>query len=340
MLDRIIDILTSFTSPKKVCAIGNEAVARGALEANVDGVFSYPGTPSTEISEIFNHIFNFQGNKEYQEKYPELTEHPVYFEYSINEKIAMEKAIAYSIGNKAAMCVMKNVGMNVASDPLMSITYQTIVGPLVVVVCDDPGCHSSSNEQDSRYWGQMASVPVFNPATPEDAYQMVQDAFRLSEELKLPVIVRLTTRVSHTRGVLSYNQIVKEERQPRFERLPEHINIPARTAAAHQKLLGKLHSEIINPFYERGNTFTLPEKATLGIISSGVATVYAREILHCNGLEDEISLLDMGLIYPFPEEDVLGFLRKGFKKILVLEELEPIVENAIQIGRASCRERV
>ncbi|MDP6908541.1 MAG: hypothetical protein QF371_03495, partial [Flavobacteriales bacterium] len=205
MRDKVVDILTSFDTPKKVCAMGNEAVARGALEAGINGVFSYPGTPSTEISEIFNLVSDFQSKSKNQEEYPELCEQPVYFEYSINEKIALEKAIAYSIGNKSAMCIMKNVGMNVASDALMSITYQTIVAPVVIVLCDDPGCHSSSNEQDSRLWGEMASVPVFNPSTPEQAYGLMKEAFALSDGLKLPVIMRLTTRVSHTKGMLSYH---------------------------------------------------------------------------------------------------------------------------------------
>ena len=166
MLKQTIDILTSYSKSKKVCVMGNVAVARGAIESGVNGVFAYPGTPSTEISEVFNYVNEFQNREGNQEKYPTQTSHKIYFEYSINEKIALEKAIAYSIGNKSAMCVMKNVGMNVASDALMSITYQTIIAPLVIIICDDPGCFSSSNEQDSRYWGKFASVPMLNPATP------------------------------------------------------------------------------------------------------------------------------------------------------------------------------
>src|ERR1035437_2510045 len=281
MIERTINILTPHPSPYKTCVMGNEGIARAALEAGVDGVFAYPGTPSTEISEIFNHVNNFQSNSEYQEKYPRLTGQPVYFEYSINEKIALEKAIAYSIGNKSAMCVMKNVGMNVASDPLMSVTYQTIGAPLVIVVCDDPGCHSSSNEQDSRYWGPMASVPMLNPATPADAFEMIKQAFELSGKIKLPVIVRTTTRVSHTRGIVTYGNIIHENRIPKFERLPEHINIPARTAAAHTRLLDKLKNENVLSLLSRNSRIVLDgSKAKLGIISSGVATSYIIEILH------------------------------------------------------------
>src|SRR3990172_11626391 len=210
MLKQTIDILTSYKKSKKVCAMGNVAIARGAIEAGVCGVFSYPGTPSTEISEVFNYVNSFQSRKENEEKYPAQTGNKIYFEYSINEKIALEKAIAFSIGNKSAMCIMKNVGMNVASDALMSVTYQTIVAPLVIVLCDDPGCFSSSNEQDSRYWGIMANVPVFNPANSAEAIEMTKQAFKLSGEIKLPVMVRTTTRVSHSRGIFSYGNISYE----------------------------------------------------------------------------------------------------------------------------------
>ncbi len=329
MSNRVVDILTPFETPEKVCAMGNEAVARGALEAGVNGVFSYPGTPSTEISEIFNQICDFQNKKDNQRSYPELTKNPVYFEYSINEKIALEKAIAYSIGNKSAMCIMKNVGMNVASDALMSITYQTIVAPVVIVLCDDPGCHSSSNEQDSRHWGPMASVPVFNPATPEESHSMVKEAFKLSGALKLPVIVRMTTRVSHTRGILNYSGIQSDGREAHFDRLPEHINIPARTATAHQKLLNKLQSETIEPFFSINNKVWDGGDSKLGIICSGVAVAYLKEVLHRNDLND-LSVLELGLIHPFPEKGVLNFLNTGFEKILVLEELDPIIENNVR----------
>ncbi len=331
MLERTKNILTTHTSPYKTCVMGNEGIARAALEAGVNGVFAYPGTPSTEISEIFNHVNKFQDNSSNKEKYPDLTSHPVYFEYSINEKIALEKAIAFSIGNKSALCVMKNVGMNVASDALMSVTYQTIVAPLVIVVCDDPGCHSSSNEQDSRYWGPMASVPVFNPASPADAYNMVKQAFELSGKIKLPVIVRTTTRVSHTRGMITYGNIHHKIREAKFDRLPEHINIPARTATAHTRLLDTLKSEPVLTFLENNSRILLNEnKAALGIISSGVATTYVTEILSQNNLSGHVNLLDLGLIHPFPEKEVLVFLTKGFEKILILEELDALVESSVR----------
>ncbi|NUM51912.1 MAG: FAD-dependent oxidoreductase [Flavobacteriales bacterium] len=331
MIKKTIDILTSYSTPRKVCEMGNVAVARGAIEANVDGVFSYPGTPSTEISEVFSHVNSFQNRKENEEKYPHVTGNKIYFEYSINEKIALEKAIAYSIANKRALCVMKNVGMNVACDALMSITYQTIVAPLVIVVCDDPGCHSSSNEQDSRYWGKMANVPVFNPSTPAESLEQTKSAFLLSAQLKLPVIVRLTTRVSHTRGVFNYGKLSNKNHAATFERIPEHINIPAKTAAAHAKLLNKLHSDYINEHAVKYNQIIHQQNANIGIITSGVTTVYVKEILARSAIKNNYPILNLGLIYPFPTAIVLEFLQLSLKKIIVIEELDPIIENEVRV---------
>ena len=338
MLRQTIEILTSHSHPQKRCVMGNVAIARGAIEAGVNGVFAYPGTPSTEISEVFKYVNDFQNKSEHEEKYAEQTARKIYFEYSINEKIALEKAIAFSIGHKSTMCVMKNVGMNVASDALMSITYQTIMGSLVIVICDDPGCHSSSNEQDSRYWGPMASVPVFNPATPDEAKEMTKQAFLLSAELKLPVIVRTTTRVSHSRSVINYGKINYENHSAKFDRIPEHINIPARTATAHTRLLDKLKSKaVLNLLSENSKHLTLKnsplERGNLtqfGIITSGVSTAYLNEILHHHTIEDKVNILSLGMIHPFPEQEVLNFLEKNLKKILVLEELDPFIENAVR----------
>ena len=319
--------------------MGNEALARGAIEAGVRGVFAYPGTPSTEISEIFSHISFFQNEAPDRELYPELVRNRIYFEYSVNEKIAMEKAIAYSLGNRNAMCVMKSAGLNVASDPLMTIAYQTLGAALVIVVCDDPGCYSSSNEQDSRHWGKMASVPVFNPITPDDALKMTKDAFILSAELKLPVIVRMSTRVDHSRGIVYYGKVTETTQKPAFEKSPQHLNIPARTAIAHGNLLKKLGSDTITPFFAKhNNTFFCREvnpasspDGTLGIISCGAATVYALEIILQNNLQDRICLHKIGITHPFPAAGVIKFLDNGFSKVLILEELDPVVENEVRI---------
>ena len=219
--NKVIEMLTSHDTPKDVCVMGNEGVARAAIEAGVAGAFAYPGTPSTEISMVFSKVQEFQSSTNTSETHPELSQNKIYFEYSINEKIALEKAIASAIGSKSSLACMKNVGLNVALDALMTIPYQTINAPLVLIICDDPGCHSSSNEQDSRYFAIMASVPLLDPSSPEEAYEMTKQAFVISAELKLPVIVRLTTRISHGRGAFTYHSITDNQSEGFFPKEPE-----------------------------------------------------------------------------------------------------------------------
>ena len=329
---KIIEFLTSFEEPHEVCVTGNDAVVRGAIEVGVGGVFSYPGTPSTEIPEAFSRIHRFQLDAGHQADHPELMSSPLYFEYSVNEKVALEKAIAFAIGNRSALCSMKNVGLNVASDALMTIPYQTIMGALVIVVCDDPGCHSSSNEQDSRHWGKHASVPLFDPATPAEAIAMTRDAFVLSAKARLPVIVRMTTRVSHSRGSFDFNRIRSQPDHGSFERSPRHINIPARTASAHQRLLDKLNSEPLVPFNLEHNRITRSKnKSDSGVIVSGVSAAYFLEQANTHQLIDDLNFLKIGLVNPFPADVVLEFMNLGLKNILILEELDPIVENGVRI---------
>ncbi len=333
MKNKVVEMLTSYDTPKSVCVMGNEGVARAAIEAGVAGVFAYPGTPSTEISMIFSGIREFQTAGDWAEENPEITQNPIYFEYSINEKIALEKAIAYSIGNRSSMACMKNVGLNVAADPLMTIPYQTICAPLVVIVCDDPGCHSSSNEQDSRHFAISASIPLLDPATPEEAYRMTREAFIISEDLQLPVIVRLTTRVSHGRETFAYHSIKSDKREGYFHRDPININVPARTAIAHQRLLDKLQNECLQPCRSRLNTSRTPdsERTGLAVIASGIAANYFMELFETYELSEELAFLKIGMMHPFPEQDVLRFLQIGYRQILILEELDAILENSVRI---------
>ncbi|MCP4188969.1 MAG: FAD-dependent oxidoreductase [Gammaproteobacteria bacterium] len=331
--NRVAEILTPFDAPESVCVMGNEGVARAAIESGVAGVFAYPGTPSTEISMIFSSIREFQAADNWAAEYPQIANNHIYFEYSVNEKIALEKAIACSIGNKSSMACMKNVGLNVAADPLMTIPYQVINAPLVVIVCDDPGCHSSSNEQDSRHFAISASIPLLDPASPGEAYRMTREAFIISEDLKLPVIVRLTTRVSHGRETFHYNSIKPDQRMGCFNRDPVNINVPARTAIAHERLLEKLQGERIQPYFSNLNTKQLSKSDSkeLAVITSGMATSYFLELHEIHELAGELAWLKIGMINPFPELDVLNFLQKGYRRILVLEELDPILENGIRI---------
>jgi indolepyruvate ferredoxin oxidoreductase alpha subunit len=331
MLKATIDILRSYPQLEARCVMGNVAIARGALEAGVQGVFAYPGTPSTEISEVFKHVDAYLTDPGANPPMDGVDLRELYFEYSINEKIALEKAIAFAVASQRAMCVMKNVGMNVASDALMSIPYQTFAGALVIVLCDDPGCHSSSNEQDSRWWGTMASVPVLNPATPEEAKELTHRAFALSEAIHLPVILRSTTRVSHARGMVSYGALPGKGPAPAYDRVAEHINIPSRNTGAHQALLAKMARPEVAATLQQCTRKLADAHTPLAVICSGITVAYLMELHTASASQTGVSILEIQMVHPFPESEVLEFLRSGYEKVLVLEELDPLVENNIRL---------
>ncbi|MCC6753734.1 MAG: FAD-dependent oxidoreductase [Saprospiraceae bacterium] len=331
MLKATVDILRSYSQAEPRCVMGNVAIARGAIEAGVQGVFAYPGTPSTEISEVFKHVDAYLTDPGANPNQDGIAVHELYFEYSINEKIALEKAIAFAVASQRAMCVMKNVGMNVASDALMSIPYQTFAGALVIVLCDDPGCHSSSNEQDSRWWGTMASVPVLNPATPQEAKELTQQAFSLSEAIHLPVIVRSTTRVSHARGMVIYGELPGSGPAPAYDRVPEHINIPSRNTGAHQALLARIARPEVQASLQRCTRKLVEASTSRAVICSGITVAYLLELHAASAGQTGVSILEIQMVHPFPESEVLAFLRNGYDQVLVLEELDPIVENNIRL---------
>jgi len=226
---------------------------------------------------------------------------------------------------------MKNVGLNVALDPLMTIPYQTINAPLVLIICDDPGCHSSSNEQDSRHFASMASIPLLDPSSPEEAYSMTKEAFAISAHLKLPVIIRLTTRISHGRGDFSYGPIASNTEQGLFNRDPVNINVPARTSVAHANLLKKLEHENLQQFYAKLNKVHQHGNNDHAVIVSGITATYFTEQIEKYNLSQQVDYLKIGLSHPFPEKDVLQFLQYGYKKVLILEELDPVVEDGCRI---------
>jgi len=326
----------------ELCLLGNEAAARGALEAGVEGVFAYPGTPSTEISMSFFELARRPHGNSPSRIDPAGKALPPYFEYSINEKVAMEKAIAFSIANRPALCCMKNVGLNVASDPLLNIPYQALGAALVVVVCDDPGCHSSSNEQDSRHWSEVAKVPLFDAGSPQEACEMTRDAFTLSSLIKLPVLVRLTTRVSHARGIIYTRSLPRLPESAHFDRLPEHINVPNRNSSGHRLLLERLGSKSVIPFSERHNRIMSEPPATrYGVIAAGVSAGYTLSQARDLGMDEHLAVLKIGLIQPFPQKAVAEFLQR-YNPVLVIEELDPVIENQVRITaqKHRCRSHI
>ena len=248
----------------KSLLLGNEALAQGSIDAGLSGVYAYPGTPSTEITEYI------QRSKTAQEL-------KIHSQWSVNEKTAMEAALGMSYAGKRAMTVMKHVGLNVAADVFMNMAVSGINGGLVVVVADDPSMHSSQNEQDSRYYGNVAMIPMLEPSNQQECYEITKYAFDLSEKLSLPVLIRMVTRLSHSRaGILTserveQNQIHLPKNKHQFQLIPIH-------ARGRYKHLVDIQSDILeiseNSYF---NEFKEGSNTSIGIIASGIAYNYLME---------------------------------------------------------------
>jgi indolepyruvate ferredoxin oxidoreductase alpha subunit len=299
--------------------MGNEAIARGAIEAGVQVAASYPGTPASEIMETL------------VEAARELGFHA---EWSVNEKVAFEVAAGAALVGRRGFCSMKNAGVNWCMDMLCTITYGGVRGGLVIAVADDPGARTSSNAQDLRFACLSAEIPCFEPCDQQEAKEMTREAFEISERLELPVMVRSVARVSHSLGDVTFKEIKKEKRKAVFNK---HWKIPFRwnvygPPSTHSKHIW-LHSRM--PLIERiveeteFNSITIGEDAEFGIIASGIAAAHARESLSRLGLVDKVSFLKIGTPYPIPEKKTAELLRHA-KKVAVLEEGEPFVEHQVR----------
>lgn len=286
--------------------MGNEAIARGAWEAGVKVAAAYPGTPSTEIMESLG-------------EYPA---EDIYAEWSTNEKVALDVAIGAALSGVRALASMKHVGLNVAADSLMSQTYIGSHGGLVLVVCDDPGIHSSQNEQDTRLFARFANVPVLEPSDAQEAHDFTKLAFDISEDFDTPVIVRSTTRLSHTRSVVTTGP--REERAPKgFVNAPgKTVTIPANARRLHPKVLER---EAKLADYFETSPLTQWEKGdkSIGIVTGSTSYLYVKEVA------PHVSVLKLGASYPLPEKTIREFAA-SVDRLLVVEELEPVIENAIR----------
>ncbi len=301
---------------KNMLLLGNEAIVRGALEAGLAVAAAYPGTPSSEIG---NNLF-------------QLTKEPeahLYFEFSTNEKVAMEVAAAASAAGLRSLTCMKHVGMNVASDVLITLAYIGTKGGMVIITADDPSMHSSQNEQDNRYYAKLANLPMLEPSGPQEARDMTKAAFELSEELELPVIIRTTTRTSHVRGPVELGPLpARKQVVGNFERAPGRwVPVPGVARVRHKVLLEqmekaqkKAESSVFNRIGGSGKT---------GIVASGVASCYVHDTIMELGCENQVSFLRLGFTYPQPRELLSEFLR-SVDKILVVEELESFQEDALK----------
>ena len=305
---------------KKILALGNEAIARGALEGGVDIVTSYPGTPSTEIGNTFTKIASKVG---------------VYFEWSVNEKVALEVAIGAAMSGLKCLTFMKQVGLNVAADPLMTYCYIGHRGAHVIVSADDPSCHSSQNEQDNRLFARFANLPMLEPSSPNEAKEMTRYGLEISTSLEQPVMLRTTTRISHTRGVLDLKaiEIRPEHRRAVFHKEPMRFTkVPALAYDAHMRVLGvmedaeKISENCPYNFIER--VAGEPEGDKVGFITSGVSYGYVMEALEELGIGGKI--LRLGLTNPVPRGMILDFLGEC-ERVIIVEEVEPYLEEQVKI---------
>lgn len=293
----------------KQYVMGNGAIALGALSAGVRLVAGYPGTPSSEIIETVS-------------KYPH---EGVHLEWSVNEKAALEVAAAAAYSGARAMVTMKQMGLNVASDPLMSVAYIGVKGGLVIVSADDPGPISSQTEQDTRRYADFCRIPVFDPSSPEEAYQMIQDAFEYSEKYNTPVLFRPTTRVCHAYAAIETPDRFVPGPCEGFERDPGRWVIFPRLSYMNHGKIEKRNVEIGKDFSAYRFNTEEGKKSEKAVVASGVSYMYVKECL--KGHED-VRLIRVATAFPFPEDFMLKAL-EGVKEVLCIEELSPFIEEQI-----------
>ena len=311
---------------EKQFLLGNEAAVRGVIEAGISIAATYPGTPSSEIGNILS-VLAKDAN--------------IYFEFSTNEKVAMEVAATAAASGLRSFTFMKHVGMNVASDSFMTTAYTGVNGGMVILTADDPSLFSSQNEQDTRNYARLANVPVLEPSNCQEVKDMVKYAFDLSEEYKLPVIVRTTTRVSHMRGVVEFGDVKdnssnNDNRWMRghFDKDPsKYVPVPAFAGKMHERLCDKI-TKINNETNSSGfnNPTSFSDNKKYGVISSGSAFNYAFDVIKYNNLD--VDILKIGFSYPFPDKKVFEFI-KDLDEVFVVEEVDPIMEREVLaiIGR-------
>ncbi len=311
--------LLSRTEGERHVLLGNEAIVRGAIEAGVGCVTCYPGTPSSEAPDTF---YRLAPQAEY------------YFEYSVNEKVALEVGGGAALGGVPTLVTMKHVGLNVAADPLMSLAYIGTPGGLVILSADDPGCHSSQNEQDNRYYARLAGLPCFEPCTAQEAKDMAREAFQLSRRWQQPVLLRTTTRLNHLRGQVVFGPVEPTISKGEFAKHPERfVPLPAIARKRHPVLLEQLDG--LAREADRSEWNRVSGGGRTGVVVSGMARAYLRDALADMGLEEDPAILELGMSYPLPREFLREFL-SGLDRVLVLEELEPLLETEL---RALCQER-
>jgi indolepyruvate ferredoxin oxidoreductase alpha subunit len=301
------------TPGKEMLLLGNEAIARGAIEAGIGLASCYPGTPSSEIPDTFFTLYQEAG---------------FYFEYSTNEKVALEVAAGAAVSGVRSIVTMKHVGMNVASDALMTMAYLGVNAGMVVINADDPFLFSSQNEQDNRYYARLSGLPMLEPVNAQEMKDMTIAAFDVSERLKLPVILRTTTRLNHLRSEVTFGP--KREIRPQgfFKKDPfNYVAIPAVSRNLHKKLLEKYDQAW--ELSESSEYNQIIGSGTWGIVTNGVSMNYVQDAVKDLGIEEKVTILRLGFSHPMPERMIEKFLT-SVDRVLIVEELEPVMENEIR----------
>jgi len=290
--------------------LGNEAIARGAYEAGAKVVTAYPGTPSTEVTEA-------------AAKYKEI-----YCEWSPNEKVAFEVAIGASYAGARAMVCMKHVGVNVAADPLFTVSYTGVNGGLVILAADDPGMHSSQNEQDTRFYARAAHVPMLEPSDSMEAKEFVKKAFELSEKYDTPVFLRSTTRLAHSQSFVEEGKREERDIKPYVKDITKYTMMPSSAIKRHVVV-----EERMNRLSTDANSSSLNKvemnSGELGVVCAGVVYQYVKEAL------PDASIFKLGMVYPIAIEAIRDFSKK-VKRLIVIEELEPFIENQLKANGIEC----
>lgn len=298
----------------RACLLGNLAIVRGALEAGVQFFSCYPGTPSSEIGDTFARI---------------AKDADVLFEYSVNEKITVEIAFAASLAGARSMCGMKHLGLAYANDPISTMPYIGVEGGMVIVSAGDPSAITSPNEQDQRHFSRYLYYPVFDPATPEDARQMTRYAFELSETTHLPVIVRPTTRVCHSSGMVELGPLPSGKNEIRFTKdPPRYVPIPGNVRRMRKELTERFRRA--EELLQTSDFFPHSGSGRRGIIAGGVAYAYAAQVIEDLNLREQVSLQQIGA-YPIPESLLRNFL-ESVDSVLVVEELTPLIEEWVSVS--------
>jgi indolepyruvate ferredoxin oxidoreductase alpha subunit len=312
-MQKLKDIIKTVGEIKEMKQLlsGNEAIAHGAWEAGITVASAYPGTPSTEILENLS-------------RYDEP-----YCEWAPNEKVALEVTIGASIAGLRSMAVMKHVGLNVAADPLFTLAYTGVNGGLIIISADDPGMHSSQNEQDNRYYAKFAKIPMLEPSDSQEARDYVHEAIRISEEYKTPVLLRVTTRISHSKSVVEVTDERNTNAIPYKKNIRQFVCTPANSRKLHVELEERLQklAELSN---KSGlNKIEWNNKKT-GIVTSGISYQYAKAVF-----EDNASYFKVGMTYPLPLEGIKDFAEQ-VETLYVIEELEPFMEEQMLAAGINC----